>query len=156
MSRIKETNIKTRAKYLFEDIINIKNFDPNRIKIDRKWYKNIIIYYIGYIAIKNIIYVKINTVNPLCLIIDKADEYIEECSGNKYLTLVSTDKNKDTLKKYAELWNRTKDLIKSLTNTSGDYDETYIRIKFNSDHNLPLNKILKTHNLTIVVRSVFQ
>ena len=36
MSRIKETNIKTRAKYLFEDIINIKNFDPNRIKIDRK------------------------------------------------------------------------------------------------------------------------
>ena len=156
MSRIKETNIKTRAKYLFEDIINIKNFDPNRIKIDRKWYKNIIIYYIGYIAIKNIIYVKIKTVNPLCLIIDKADEYIEECSGNKYLTLVSTDKNKDTLKKYAELWNRTKDLIKSLTNTSGDYDETYIRIKFNSDHNLPLNKILKIHNLTIVVRSVFQ
>ena len=156
MSRIKETNIKTRAKYLFEDIINIKNFDPNRIKIDRKWYKNIIIYYIGYIAIKNIIYVKINTVNPLCLIIDKVDEYIEECSGNKYLTLVSTDKNKDTLKKYAELWNRTKDLIKSLTNTSGDYDETYIRIKFNSDHNLPLNKILKIHNLTIVVRSVFQ
>ena len=98
MSRIKETNIKTRAKYLFEDIINIKNFDPNRIKIDRKWYKNIIIYYIGYIAIKNIIYVKINTVNPLCLIIDKADEYIEECSGNKYLTLVSTDKNKDIKK----------------------------------------------------------
>ena len=51
---------------------------------------------------------KINTVNPLYLIIDKADEYIEECSGNKYLTLVSTDKNKDTLKKYAELWNRIK------------------------------------------------
>ena len=156
MIRIKETNIKTRAKYLFEDIINIKNFDPNRIKIDKKWYKNIIIYDIGYIAIKNIIYVKINTVNPLYLIIDKADKYIEECSRNKYLTLVSTDENKDTLKKYAELWNRTKDLIKSLTNTSGDYDETYIRIKFNSDHNLPLNKILKIHNLTIVVRSVFQ
>ena len=70
--------------------------------------------------------------------------------------LISTDKNKDTLKKYTELWDKIKDLIRSVTNTSDDYDEKYKKIRFNSDDNLPLNKILKLHNLTIVVRFVFQ
>ena len=63
-------------------------------------------------------------------IIDKAVGYTEESNGNKYLTLVSADKNKDTLKKYTELWNKIKDLIRSITNTSGDYDEKYMKIKF--------------------------
>ena len=84
-------------------MFNIKNFDPNWIKIDKKSHKNIIIYYIGYITIKNLSYVKINSVIPLYFIIDKADGYIEGSNGNKYLTLVSTYKNKDILKKYAEL-----------------------------------------------------
>ena len=59
-------------------MINIKIFDPNRIKIDKKSYKNIIIYYIGYITIKNLSYVKINSVNALYFITDKTDSYIEE------------------------------------------------------------------------------
>ena len=89
-------------------------------------------------------------------IIDKTDGNIEESNGNKYLTLVPTNKNKDKLKKYTELWDKIKDLIRLITNTSGDYDEKYMKIKFNSDNNVSLNKILKLHNLTIVVRSVFQ
>ena len=56
-------------------------------------------------------YVKINSVNPLYLIIDKTDEYIEEKNGNKDLTLVSTDKNKEVLIKYVELWDKIKNLI---------------------------------------------
>ena len=44
-------------------------------------------------------------------------------SGNKCLTLVATDKNKDTLKKYTELWYEIKDLIRSIANTSGNYDK---------------------------------
>ena len=67
--------------------------------------------------------------------------------------LVSTDKNKDTLKKYAELWDKIKDLIRSVTNATGDYAEKYINIKFNSDNNLPLNKILDFQIL--VARSVY-
>ena len=63
-----------------------------------------IIYYIGYITAKNLSYVKINSVNTLCFITDKINGYIKENIGNKYLTLVSTDKNKDTLRKYTELW----------------------------------------------------
>ena len=46
------------------------------------------------------------------------------------LTLVSTDKNKDTLKKYSELWDKIKHLIKSTTNTSSHYDEKYMKINF--------------------------
>ena len=88
--------------------------------------------------------------------IDKVDGYIEESNENRYLTLVSTDENKDPLKNYAELWDEIKDLNKSITNTSGDYDERYMKIKFNSDDNLPLKKVLKLHNLIIVVRSAFQ
>ena len=90
------------------------------------------------------------------LIIDKSNGYIEESNGNKYLTLVSTDKNKGILKKYTELWHKIKDLIKSITNPTGDYDEKYIKIKFNSDDDLHLGKIKSLHNMTTVLRFVFQ
>ena len=49
---IKNINIKNHTYYFFDDIINIKDFDPNNIKIDEKSYKNILIYYIGYVTIK--------------------------------------------------------------------------------------------------------
>ena len=55
-------------------MINITNFDPNLLKIDKKSYTNIDIYYIGYVTLKDSDYVKINSVNPLYLIIDKVDE----------------------------------------------------------------------------------
>ena len=53
-------------------------FDSNLLKIDKQSYKNIDIYYIGYITMKDSDYVKINSVNPLYLIIEKVDGYIEE------------------------------------------------------------------------------
>ena len=59
-------------------------------------------------------YVKINRVNPLNLIIDKTDGCTEEKNGNKYLTLVSTDKNKGVLIKYTDLWDEIKNLIKTI------------------------------------------
>ena len=49
---VKNINIKNHAYYFFDDIINIKEFNPNNIKIDQKSYKNILIYYIGYVTIK--------------------------------------------------------------------------------------------------------
>ena len=57
----------------FDHMINITNFDPNLFKIDKKSYKNIDICYIGYITIKDSDYVKINSVNPLYLIINEVD-----------------------------------------------------------------------------------
>ena len=73
---------------------------------------------------------------------NKADGYIEVIKGNKYLMLVSTDKNKDTLGKYTELWNKIKDVIRSITNTSGNYNKKYVKIKFNSNEYLLLGKII--------------
>ena len=61
----KEINIKNRTYYFFNDMINIKDFDPNLLKIDKKSYKNIDIYYIGYIIVKDSYYVKIEIVNLL-------------------------------------------------------------------------------------------
>ena len=79
--------------------INIKNFKPNLLKIDRKSYKNIGIYNIGYITIKKIDDCKnIHSVNPLYLIIAHANGYIEEKGVNKYLVFDSTDENKELLK----------------------------------------------------------
>ena len=59
-------------------MINIKDLDPNLMKIDNKSYKNIDIYYIGYIAVKDSDFVKINSVNPLYLVISEVDGYIKE------------------------------------------------------------------------------
>ena len=84
MGKSKEINIKNRTYYFFDDIINIKDFASNLLKIDKKSDKNMDIYYIGYIIIKDSDYVEINSVNPLYLIIDKVDGYIEEKNGNKF------------------------------------------------------------------------
>ena len=66
-NKIKDIDLKARTYYFFNDIINIKIFDLNNIKIDEKSYKNILIYYIGYVMIKDSKYVKIYTVNPFTL-----------------------------------------------------------------------------------------
>ena len=94
MGNIKEVNIKNCTYYFFDDMVNITNFDPNLLKIDKKSYKNIDIYYIGYVTMKDSEYVKLNTVNTLYLTIDKVDGYTEEKNGNIYLILDSTNKNK--------------------------------------------------------------
>ena len=80
-------------------MINTKKFDSNLLIIDKVSHGNIDIYYIGYIAMKDLGYISIHSVNYLYLIINKADGYTEEINGNKYLTLVSTDKNKGVLVK---------------------------------------------------------
>ena len=68
MGIIKQINIKSLTYYFFNDMINIKNFDPSLIKIDKKSYKNIGIDNFGYIAIKRIsAYENINSVNPLLI-----------------------------------------------------------------------------------------
>ena len=139
-------------------MINIKNFDSNLLKIDKESYENVDIYYIGYIAIKKIDdYENICSVNPLYLIVNAANGYTEEENGSKYLVLDSTDKNKEVLKKYTELWDEIKNLIKRINGgKEGKYKNNFMKIKFSSDDNLPLGRILKLSMLTIAVRSVFE
>ena len=56
------------------------------------------------------------------------------------MTLVPTDESKDTLKEHQELWDQIRDLTRSITNYSDNYYEKHMKIKFNSDDDLPLNK----------------
>ena len=85
--------------YFFDDIINAKHFDPNNIKMYEKSYKNFLIYYIGYVTIKDSKYVRINSVNLLYLIFRKVNGYFEEIKKSKYLTLVPTNESKEKILK---------------------------------------------------------
>ena len=67
------------------------------------------------------------SLNPLYLIFDKVNGYFKKVIGNKYLTLVPTNKSEEKLKKYEELWIKSRDLIRSVTKKSDNYDEKYVK-----------------------------
>ena len=137
----KQLNIKNRTYYFWNDLINLKDFNPKLLKLDRKSTLDINIYYIGYVTKKP--EYNIDSVNPLYLLINELDGFIEEEEGSKYLNISLTHNNNDVLVKYAEVWRGIKDQIKKINNGSvGEYAEDYMKIKFDSDDNLPLNKIL--------------
>ena len=92
-------------------MINMKNLDSNKIKIDEKTYRNIFICYTRYVTFKDLRYVKINSVNPLYLFVGKINKCFE------------------TIKQSRD--------IRSENNNSDDYDEKYMKIKSNSDDDLP-------------------
>ena len=99
MGVIKQINIKNQTCYFYNDIIDLKNFKSNSLKVDKKSYKDIGIYNIGYIAIKKIDDCKnIYGMNPLYLCVDHAIGYIEEKGVNKCFVFDSTDENKELLK----------------------------------------------------------
>ena len=125
----------------------------------KKHYKGIDIYYTGYITIKKIDdYKIIHSANPLYVLINKASGYIEEKNGNKYLIFNdSVNENKRLLKKPGHIWDGIKDEIKTINNhKENDYGKDYMKIKFNSEDDLPLNKLLKFCVMTIIIRSVFE
>ena len=100
---------------------------------------------------------KINSVNPLYLTVHKVDGFIEEKEESKYLNYAFTDSNSEVLKKYAEMWSGNKNQIEKINGSkSGEYGKDYMKIKFSSNDDLPLNKPLKFINSTIIVRTVFK
>ena len=100
-------NIKNRTYYFYDNMINIKDFDPTLLNIDQKLFKNTGIYYIGYIIKKD--KYKINSVNPLYLLVHKVDGFNQEKEESKYLNITLTDSNSEVLKKYADVWSGIKD-----------------------------------------------
>ena len=84
MGNIRQINIKNRTYYLYNDQINLKGFDASLLKVDKKDYNEIDIYYIGYVIVKKIANCNnINSVNRLYLMIDKMIGHFEEKKGNK-------------------------------------------------------------------------
>ena len=93
MEKFKQINIQNRSYYFCDDMINIKNFKSNFLKIDKKLHKDIDIYYIGYITIKKFSDCEnIRSVNPLYLIIHSATGHFKEKYREKYLIIDSTEK----------------------------------------------------------------
>ena len=93
MGETKELNIKNQTYYFLDDMIDIRNSHSNSLKADKKPYKDIDIYYIGYITIKKFSDCEyIHSMNPLYLMIHSATGHFKEKNGVKYLIIDSTKK----------------------------------------------------------------
>ena len=124
MGSIKEINIKDRTYYFYNDIIDLKTFDSKNLKLDKKTYKNLDIYNIGYVTIKRIgdCY-DVNSVNPLYLRIDNASGYIKKINEDKYLVFDVTDENKELLKRYHDVFNEIMGKIKKIDDDWFEYSK---------------------------------
>ena len=147
MGEIKESNMKNQTYYFFDDMIDIKNFQSNLSKIDRKPYKDIDICYIGYITMKIFNDCEnIHSVNPLYL----ATGYFKEKNDEKYLIL-------DLIEKYEEVFSGIRSEIKTINGGKElFYEKNYARIWVVTDDHIPLNKQTKFPTLIIIIRCVFQ
>ena len=111
---IKQINIKNRTYYLYNDKIDLKDFDAKLLKVDKKYYNGIDIYYTGYVSVKKIANCNnINSVNPLYLMIDEMIGHFEEKNENKYLVLDDV-KTKKFKKNGEEVWEGVKKEIETI------------------------------------------
>ena len=101
---IRQLNIKGKTYYFYNDLINIKKFNINNLKPDKKGVFGNDVYYIGYITKKP--QWDVNSVNPLYLIINRIKGHFEEVDGDKYLIINS--ENGDIIQKYQEVFNGIK------------------------------------------------
>ena len=153
MGNVKDLNIKNQTYYYFDDMIDIRNFESNLPKTDKKFHRVFDIYYIGYLTIKKFInwdYENIHNLNPLYLIIHSATRYFKEKNGEKYLLL-------DLREKYEEAVSGITSEIETIN--GGEkmyYEKKYAGIEVNIDGDIPLNKQQKFPSLTIIIRCVFQ
>ena len=152
MKTIKQINIENRHNYFFNDMTNINDFDPSLLNIDEVLFESneLVIYDIKYI--KNL-----NSLGSLYLVINNLDAYIEKSGENRYLNFASTEKNTIMLKNYTELWSEIKEQIELIT---GDkvikYSKYFIKIRFKTNDDLPLNKIINIPVCVVIVGIIFK
>ena len=159
MITLRQLNIKNHQNCFFNSMINIKNVDSNLLSIDQISFKStdFVIYHIEYIIMKSLDNENIDGANSLYLVFNTVDAYIEENNEDKYLIFALTNKNKEALEDYTELWDKLKDQIETISgNKLIEYKKDFIKIRFESDDNLPLDKILNIPECIIVARFVFQ
>ena len=133
-------------------MIKIVNFEVSNLKLDKKTSLVLDIYYIGYVD-KNPEWSD-NSVNPLYLMIYRIHGYVEEKNGVKYLSI--DDTNNEILKKCNQVFDGVKYHIKKFDESNGEYEKDYMKIKFNGDYDVPLNKRLYFPTITVIIRCVFK
>ena len=133
---VKSLEIKNTSYYYYDDIVHADEFDKNLIKVDKRESRiGVDIYYISYIV--NKLQYNINSVNPLYLILKDVKCTVEKIEGSSDRYLVIDLSNKDVLNVFDDMFNFISNKI------DRDDDEKvygYIRLKFNSDVDLPLDK----------------
>ena len=154
METIKQMNIKNRTYYFYNDIFNLVEFDGSKIKVDKKDFNNIDIYYLGYEHKKKISECNvINSVNPLYLRIINMNGQFEKGKDDAWYLIIS-DKD-DVYKKLIDIFESIKNKITEKTWEVVEYDDDYMKIEFESNNILPLGKDVNIHMATIISRAIF-
>ena len=158
--------MKNRSYYFWNDVVYLKNFDPELVKVDKKEPRiEIDLFFIGYILKKP--EYNIDSVNPLYLVIRSLEGFVERINGTDDRNLVITSDY--VLGKFDVLWKDIEDKITYLIKK--DYDKIKFgpesdlktvsikgkhKTRFNSNAVLPLNTPITFHALTLVIRCVIE
>ena len=152
MGEIKQIN---PTYYFYNDIKNLDEFDGSKIKVNKKNFNDIDIYYLGYeYKIKITECNEINRVNPLYLKTkDMKGQFKKSKSDNLWYLIIFGDA--DILRKFANIWKSIRAKIEENTDGIVQYDKDYMKIKFESNDNLPIDNIVNMHQVTTIIRSIF-
>ena len=154
METIKQINIKNRTYYFYNGIINLDEFDAGKKKVDKKGFNDIDIYYLGYEHKKKISeYNVINSVNPLYLSLINMNGQFEKGNNDAWRLIISY--KDDVCEKLMDIFESIKKKITEKTWDTVEYDNDYMKIKFESNNILPTEKDVNIHMATIVIRAIF-
>ena len=151
---VKSLEIKNISYYYYDDIVHADEFHKNLIKVDKRESRiGADIYDISYTV--NKLQYNINSVKPLYLILKDVKCTVEKIEGSSDRYLVIDLSNKNVLNVFDDMFNFISNKINKI---DGDDKQVYgyIRLKFSSDVDLPLNKLIKFHTLTVLVACVIR
>ena len=155
MEEIKQNKYINRTYYFYNDIINLDEVDGSKIQVDTQNFNGNDIYYLGYeYKKKNTECNEINSVNPLYLKIkDMKGQFKRGKSDNVWYLIIFGDEN--ILRIFSNIWKSIRAQIEENTGGIVQYDKDYIKIKFETNDNLPTYNIVNIRLVTIIIRSVF-
>ena len=154
METIKEINIKNRTYYFYNDIINLDEFNESKIKVDKKDFNDIDIYYLRYEHKKKISECNvINSINSLYLRIINLNGQFEKGKDDAWCLIISY--KDDVYEKLKDIFEGIKKKITEKTWDAVEYDNDYMKIKFESNNNFPTDKDVNIRIATIIIRAIF-
>ena len=152
MRELKQINIKNRPCYFYNDIIDLDEFDVSKIKVDKKDFNDINIYYLGFEHKKKISECDvINSANPLYLQIVNTNGQFKKGKDDVWYLLISDD----IFKKLVDIFESIKNIITEKTGNAVDFDKDYMKIKFESNNIFPEGKDVNVRMATITIRAIF-
>ena len=152
---VRQLNIKKKTYYFYNDLINALNFESKNLKLDKKTWKDIDIYYIGYIDKNKPEDWKVRSVNPLYLMINKVFCSVGEEICIKYLKIEKNHRD-PVLNKWNLVFDSIKNNIKEISNEEVNFNDDFDKIKFISDDFLRQDKLIYFPTLTVLIRCIFK